>query len=89
MSSGTSHFVGTPTTGAAVPLMGWSLAVGDLRVSHFFATHAMHVVPLAVLTIAWLAPRFATRTTGVLFLAAYSALTVATFAQALAGQPIL
>jgi hypothetical protein len=50
MSSGTGHLIGTPVTGARFPLMGWSLEVGDLRLPHFLATHAMHVVPLAGLT---------------------------------------
>lgn len=45
-----SHHVGTPVTGARTPLMGWSMEVGDLRLPHFLATHAMHVVPLAGLT---------------------------------------
>ena len=45
-----SHHVGTPVTGARMPLMGWSMEVGDLRLPHFLATHAMHVVPLAGLT---------------------------------------
>ena len=41
------HFVGTPSSGASVPALGWSFEVGDPRVAHFFATHAMHFVPLA------------------------------------------
>lgn len=47
MASGTGHLVGTPVTGARFPLMGWSREVGDLRLPHFLATHAMHFVPLA------------------------------------------
>ena len=50
MSSGAGHLVGTPVTDARFPLMGWSMEVGDLRLPHFLATHAMHVVPLAGLT---------------------------------------
>ena len=34
-------------TRAGWRLMGWSREVGDLRVAHFFGTHAMHAVPLA------------------------------------------
>lgn len=45
-----THHVGTPVTGARMPLMGWSTEVGDLRLPHFLATHAMHFVPLAGLT---------------------------------------
>ena len=47
------HFVGTPVTGASVPILGWSLEVGDLRVPHFLATHAMHAVPAFALLFAW------------------------------------
>lgn len=44
------HLVGTPVTGARFPFFGWSAEVGDLRLPHFLATHAMHAVPLAGLT---------------------------------------
>lgn len=47
MAAGPGHHVGVPVTGAQVPLMGWSLEVGDLRLPHFLATHALHIVPLA------------------------------------------
>ncbi|MCX7287962.1 MAG: hypothetical protein NTW20_10500 [Rhodobacterales bacterium] len=46
MSQNLSHFVGTPVTGARMPLFGWSSEMGDLRIAHFLATHAMHAVPL-------------------------------------------
>lgn len=79
MSSGTGHLVGTPVTGARVPIMGWSLEVGDLRLPHFLATHAMHVVPLAGLTgsrsVVWATA------------AGFTALVVWCFARALMGLP--
>lgn len=79
MASGTGHLVGTPATGARVPLMGWSTEVGDLRLSHFLATHAMHAVPLAGLTgsrpAVWAAA------------AAFTAVTLWCFARALQGLP--
>jgi hypothetical protein len=81
MSSGTGHHIGTPLTGARVPLMGWSREVGDLRVAHFLATHAMHAVPLAALigsrAVVWASA------------AGYTALTLGTFVQALMGQPLI
>ncbi|MFU8864887.1 MAG: hypothetical protein ACNA7O_13310 [Rhodobacterales bacterium] len=52
MASQTGRLVGVPVTGARVPLMGWSREVGDLRLPHFLATHAMHVLPLAGLLAA-------------------------------------
>ncbi|WP_137113003.1 hypothetical protein [Rhodobacter sp. SY28-1] len=79
MSNGTGHLVGTPVTGARFPLMGWSTEVGDLRLSHFLATHAMHFVPLAGLTgsrgAVWGAA------------AGFTALTLWCFARALMGLP--
>ena len=79
MSNGTGHLVGTPVTGARFPLMGWSMEVGDLRLSHFLATHAMHFVPLAGLTgsrgAVWAAA------------AGFTALTLWCFARALMGLP--
>lgn len=89
MASALSHHVGTPVTGAMLPVMGWSREVGDLRVPHFFATHAMHALPLAGLAAAaLLPPRAATRAVWVVA-AAFTALVALTFAQALRGQPFL
>lgn len=79
MSSGSSHLIGTPLTGARFPLMGWSLEVGDLRLPHFLATHAMHVVPLAGLS----GSRTAVWSTA----AGFTALTLWCFARALMGLP--
>jgi uncharacterized membrane protein YhaH (DUF805 family) len=81
MASLPGHHVGTPVTGARLPLMGWSLEVGDLRLAHFLATHAMHAVPLAGLT--------GSRTAVWATAAAFSALTLWCFARALSGLPPL
>jgi len=77
------HFVGTPVLGEALPVLGWSREVGDLRVAHFFATHAMHALPLAALV---LPPK---RQVIWLSAAAYSAFVAAVFLQALDGRPFL
>lgn len=79
MSAGTSHLIGTPVTGARFPIMGWSLEVGDLRLPHFLATHALHVVPLAGLT----GSRGAIWATA----AGFTALVLWCFARALMGLP--
>lgn len=50
LANNPGHLVGTPVTGARFPFFGWSAEVGDLRLPHFLATHAMHAVPLAGLT---------------------------------------
>ena len=84
-----SHFVGTPSPGAAtVPLLGWSLEVGDLRPAHFLALHAMQALPL----LGWWLDRSgrpAARPAVWAAAAAYAGLTVAVFAQALLGLPLM
>lgn len=88
MASGTGHHVGVPVTDVRLAVMGWSREVGDLRVAHFFATHALHGVPLAGL--AALALPAVWRKPAVWAAAAlYSAFVLAVFAQALAGRPFL
>lgn len=81
MSSGTGHYIGTPVTDARLPILGWSREVGDLRVPHFLATHALHAIPLAGLTgsraAVWLAAL------------GYTGLVLACFAQALLGMPLI
>jgi hypothetical protein len=90
LSQNGSHFVGGSGSDAGgLWLMGWARDGGDLRVAHFFGTHAMHAVPLAgFLAGRWLAPRAALAMTWAAALA-WTLLCVATFAQALAGRPFL
>ncbi len=89
ISSGTSHFVGVHPEGAPVlPILGWSGVTGDLRPAHFLSLHAMQVLPLLAVwldrrshhgslrTIRWAA-------------AVYVLATVAVFAQAILGLPLI
>jgi hypothetical protein len=89
MSSMNVHFVGGAGADAVgLPIMGWARDRGDLRVAHFFATHAMHAIPIAGVVSAWLfggGARLPVR----LFSLAYVALVLATFVQALSGRPFL
>ena len=86
MSSNLSHFIGTSTR--TLPIMGWSRDAGDLRVAHFFATHALHAVPLVGLAASRMTlPQG--RATVIAATAAYSAFVLALFVQALAGRPFL
>lgn len=84
-----SHWIGgTPSDAGGLPPLGWSRDGGDLRVAHFFATHAMHAVPLA----GWLSARFfGPDARGPVRLAAliYAAFVAFAFVQALMGRPFV
>jgi hypothetical protein len=84
-----SHWVGgTPSDAGGLGLMGWSRDGGDLRAPHFFATHALQIVPLAGLVCARLFGRDA-RTPVHIVAFAYIGWVAATFIQALMGMPFL
>jgi hypothetical protein len=90
MSNSGGHLVGAAASDAGgLAVMGWSRVAGDLRVAHFFGTHAMHAVPLA----GFVAGRVLARrpavwaTWGVALL--WAGFSAAVFAQALAGRPFL
>lgn len=89
LSAQPGHFVGTPVTGAALPILGWSREVGDLRVAHFLATHALHGLPIWGL----IATRMGDARGAVTLVwggaAVYAALVTATFIQALNGLPLI
>ncbi len=88
MASGAGHHVGIPVTGARLAVMGWSREVGDLRAAHFFATHALHGVPLAGLAALALPAGWRGRAVWAAALL-FSAFVLAVFVQALAGRPFL
>lgn len=88
LSSNGGHFVGQPGAGAAVvPGLGWSAEVGDLRPAHFLALHAMQVLPMA----GWWWDRKALAGPGRMRALAlfYALATLAVFAQAVAGLPLI
>lgn len=89
LSTLSGHHVGEPVTGAAVPIMGWSLEVGDPRVAHFMATHAMHFIPLAGLCVLVLQNRTNRQLAVVSAAIIYSGFVGFVLAQALSGNPIL
>jgi hypothetical protein len=88
LSSMPGHHIGTPVTKAALPILGWSREVGDLRVGHFFATHALHAIPVVGLLATTFAPESA-RTLVLAASAAFCALVGFTMWQAFQGQPFL
>jgi hypothetical protein len=84
-----SHWVGgTASDSAGFLLMGWSRDGGDLRVAHFLATHAMHVVPLVAVVCARIFGRQARAPIWIASLL-YSGLVTGAFIQALMGRPFL
>jgi hypothetical protein len=89
MSQMGSHFIGgTPSDAGGFPIMGWSRDGGDLRVAHFFATHALHFIPAFGLLSA-MAFGGTSRTPVRLFAAAFTVFVAFLFVQALMGQPFL
>lgn len=82
-----SPFVGgTPAPELRMLLTGWSQTSGDLRVSHFLATHMIQAVPIAALLFARIAPDRTAVVVVVLFAVIWTALTVYEFRTALAGE---
>lgn len=71
-----------------LPVVGWSTTGGDLRVPHFFTTHIIQVVPFSGLIADRLWPERSLWIILAAFLAMLAA-TAATFAQALAGLPVV
>ncbi|MFI0935983.1 hypothetical protein ACH4RG_30305 [Streptomyces sp. NPDC021019] len=91
-----AHSVGVPDGGPAMPLTGWSTTGGDLRAPHFVGMHALQLLPLLVIVLVLLAPRFAPlRDAGVrlrlvrVAVAGYAALVALITWQALRGQPLI
>ena len=89
MSGLNSHAVGgTGLDINSVTLIGWLRDAGDLRVGHFFATHALHGIPIAGLASYFIFG--ANKIWPVLvFSGLYAAFVVFTFVQALQGVPFL
>lgn len=89
MSQTGSHLVGGNLSDAeGVVLMGWARDGGDLRVAHFFATHALHFLPGFALASAAI---FGGRDRRPLWLFAglFVAFVALVFLQALRGQSFL
>ena len=86
-----AHTVGAPDGGRGLPVTGWSVDHGDLRIAHFLGMHGLQVLPLLEW---WLARRRApasVRTQRNLIFAAaasYLALFGLVLWQALRGQSI-
>jgi hypothetical protein len=86
MSQMPGHSVGAE--GGRILLFGWNRRGGDLRIAHFLGIHAEQAIPLLAALLAGLSARLrrAALAAGTI---AYTALTLAVFAQAVAGSPLL
>lgn len=91
-----AHSVGVPDGGPAMPLTGWSTTGGDLRIPHFVGMHALQLLPLLVMVLTALAPRFVrladdrVRLRLVLLASGvYAAAFALVLWQALRGQPLI
>lgn len=89
MSSSAGHWVGgVPSDAGGLAVFGWARDGGDLRVAHFFATHAMHFLPVVAFVSLWLFGRDERRPLRIAAIA-FVGLVAFTFVQALAGRPFL
>jgi hypothetical protein len=94
-----AHSVGVLDGGPGMPITGWSLTGGDLRIGHFVGLHALQALPLLAWGLSLLAARsrrFGARldeTTRVRLLVvaavAYTVLMTMLTWQAMRGQPLL
>jgi hypothetical protein len=78
---------GVPKFSARMALTGWSQSSGDLRVSHFLATHMIQILPLFGLAIERVAPHRVAVASVVAFAALWTLLTIDEYRTALAGRP--
>ena len=90
MVSHGSHTVGAPDGLPGLTFINWSTTHGDLRIAHFFALHALQLLPLlgyALSRTPW--PQPIQITTLVLTSAVYFAIVWFLFKQAMAGRPLI
>jgi len=87
------HWVGGTTNDAlGLMVLNWSRDGGDLRVAHFFALHAMQIVPVMAMLFICLTPNMSPTTSKRfiwLLAAGYAGFSIFTLKQALSGTPFL
>ena len=87
------HWVGGTTNDAlGLMVLNWSRDGGDLRVAHFFALHAMQILPVMAMLFICLTPNMSPNTSKRfiwLLAAGYAGFCIFTLKQALSGTPFL
>ena len=87
------HWVGGTTNDAlGLMVLNWSRDGGDLRVAHFFALHAMQILPVMAMLFICLTPNMSPNTSKRfiwLLAAGYAGFCILTLIQALSGAPFL
>ena len=87
------NVVGVAPGGPGLPLVNWSTKGGDLRIAHFFGTHALQVLPIAgwlIATVKGFGMSMRAQLTQVVAVSAlYTLLIGLTFLQAMYGFPLL
>ncbi len=90
LSNAGSHLVGTPgPADARLWLLGWSREVGDIRVAHFLATHAMQILPIGAAILALILKPTQVRPAFLIATTAYIGLVGFVFLEAVGGIPLL
>jgi hypothetical protein len=90
LSSLDSHWIGgSQSDEHGLWGLGWSRDGGDLRVAHFFALHAMHIIPLIAIVTSRITRVKRPRYSAGLICIAYCALLLFVYFQAKNGQPFL
>jgi hypothetical protein len=90
MVSHGSHTVGAPDGLPGLTFVNWSTTHGDLRVAHFFALHALQLLPLLGYALSRTPiPQKLQITTLVISSACYFAIVWFLFKQAMAARPVI
>jgi hypothetical protein len=85
-----AHTVGGVDGGPGLPVTGWSLEHGDIRVPHFIGLHAIQALAIVAMAVGWWRRPEAVRVRAVLAAAAsYASLFLLLLLQALRGQSLV
>jgi hypothetical protein len=81
------YFGGVPAHDARMFLTGWSQSGGDLRVSHFLATHMIQTLPICALVVERILPGKVALASVIAFAVLWTLFTINEFNTALGGSP--